>query len=149
METIMAFLQRIIHDLLYVHPLHTLLVHFPIALLSAALFFILLALWKKSDLLEKIAFANLSLGAVSTIVAGIAGERDNLLYYRGLAANHGAKIVLAIVLFVLTSATALIRWRRPNLFHSKGKAVYVLAYGVSFLIVSVLGFLGGVIVYGF
>jgi uncharacterized membrane protein len=145
----MAFIQRIIHDLIYVHPTHTLLVHFPIALISAALFFILLALWKKSDLLEQIAFANISLGAVSTLLAGIFGERDNLLYYNGQAANHWVKIVLAITLFIITSVTAIVRWRNPKLFHSHGKALYVAAYFVSFAIVAVLGFLGGVILYGF
>ncbi|HTX90764.1 MAG TPA: DUF2231 domain-containing protein [Anaerolineales bacterium] len=145
----MALIQRIIHDLFYVHPPHTLFVHFPIALLSAALFFILLALWRKSDLLEQIAFANLSLGAVSTLVAGIFGVHDNIVFYHGRAANHVAKIVLGIVLFIITTVTALIRWRNPKLFHSHGKAIYVTSYVVSFLIVSVLGFLGGVIVYGF
>jgi uncharacterized membrane protein len=145
----MAFIQRIINDLLNVHPPHTLLVHFPIALLSAAFFFILLALWRKSDLLEQIAFANMSLGAVSTLVAGIFGERDNIVFYGGQAANHWAKIILAITLFVITTVVSLIRWRNPKLFHSRGKAIYVSAYAVSFLIVSVLGFLGGVIVYGF
>jgi uncharacterized membrane protein len=145
----MAFINKVINDLLHVHPPHTLFVHFPIALISAALFFLLLALWKKSDLLEKIAFANMSLGAVSTLVAGIFGERDNLVLYNGRAANHWVKIVLAIVLFIITSVTAIVRWRNPKLFHSHGKALYVAAYFVSFVIVAVLGFLGGVIVYGF
>jgi uncharacterized membrane protein len=145
----MAIIKRIIFDLMYIHPPHTLFVHFPIALLSAALFFILLALWKKSDLLEKIAFANMALGSVSTIVAGIFGERDNIVLYAGKAANHWAKIALAITLFVITAVTSIIRWRNPNLFHSHGKVIYVTSYVVSFLIVSVLGFLGGVIVYGF
>ena len=59
-------LAQIIHAILYVHPPHTLLVHFPIALISAGLFFILLALIFKKDILEQIAFADLALAAVST-----------------------------------------------------------------------------------
>ena len=51
-------LAQIIHAILYVHPPHTLLVHFPIALISAGLFFILLALILKKDILEQIAFAD-------------------------------------------------------------------------------------------
>jgi uncharacterized membrane protein len=141
---------RIIYDLTHVHPPHTLLVHFPIALISSALFFILLALWRRSDTLEKVAFANISLGAVSTIVAAIFGIRDNFYFYTGMAPNHGAKIILAGILFIVTSATALIRWRKPDLFHAgNAKVVYILAYFLSFVIVSILGFLGGVIVYGF
>jgi uncharacterized membrane protein len=146
----MEIILRIIHDLTQVHPPHTLFVHFPVALISSALFFIILALWRRSDLLEKVAFADISLGAVSTIVAAIFGIRDNIYFYGGEAPNHTAKIILAILLFVITTATALARWRNPNLFHAgKAKVVYVLAFFVSFGIVSVLGFLGGVIIYGF
>ena len=144
----MSFILRVIHDL-YTQAPHTLFVHFPIALVSAALFFLLLALWKKSDLLEQIAFANMSLAAVSTVVAGIMGIRDNIVFFAGKAPNHTAKIILAIVLFAVTSIAAIIRWRNPRLFHSQGKALYITAYFVSFGLVFVLGFLGGVIVYGF
>jgi uncharacterized membrane protein len=145
----MALIQEIIHALLVVQPPHPLFVHFPIALISAALFFLLLALWRKSDLFEKIAFANLSLAAVSTIVAGIVGYRDNLVIFHGIAPNHIAKIVIATTIFVLTGATALLRWRNPNLFHSRYKALYIAAHFVAFALVAVQGFLGGIIVYGF
>jgi len=144
----LAFIQRVLHDLVTQSP-HTLFVHFPIALCGSALFFILLALWKKSDILEIIAFANISLAAVSTIVTGAMGIRDNLAFYAGLAANHWAKIILASILFVITSLTAIARWRNPNLFHSSGKGLYIASYFVCFGIVSVLGFLGAVIIYGF
>ncbi len=141
-------LAQIIHAIVYVHPPHTLLVHFPIALVSASLFFILLALILKKDILERIAFADLALAAASTIVTGMVGIRDNIVFYHGGAANHGLKIILAIILFVVTSATAIIRWKKPDLFHSWAKWIYVAAYCVSFVLVAVLGFLGGVIVFG-
>ena len=145
----MDVFQSIIHAMTKVHPPHLLVVHFPIALTGAALFFILLALWRKNDILEKIAFADISLAAVSTIVAGILGVRDNIVFFDGQATNYGAKIILAILLFVVTAATALIRWKNPNLFHGrKSRIWYVLAYFVSFGLASVLGFLGGVIIYG-
>ena len=147
-EAAVSIFAQVIHDLLYVHPPHTLFVHFPIALTSAALFFILLALWKKSDILETVAFANLSLAAVSTIVAAVIGIRDNAAFYHGLAPNHVAKIILASLLFVVTAVTAILRWKNPELFHSRYKALYVAAYFVSFILVAVLGYLGGVIVYG-
>jgi uncharacterized membrane protein len=87
----MDFISRLIHDLTQVHPPHPMVVHFPIALTSAALFFILLALWRRSDILEKVAFANIALAAASTIVAAIFGIRDNLVLYAGLAPNHIAR----------------------------------------------------------
>ena len=147
----MDFINKIIYNLTVVHPLHTLIVHFPVALISSALFFILLALWRRSDLLEKVAFANLSLAAVSTLVAGITGMLDNVKIYDGAAANAGVKITLASVLLLVTGITALVRWRNPGLFHAAmgKKALYVAAYFVSFVLVSVLAFLGGVIIYGF
>jgi uncharacterized membrane protein len=146
----MDLLQRIIHALTQVHPPHTLVVHFPIALTGAALFFILLALWKRSKILEQVAFANISLAAASTIVAAIFGIRDNLVFYNGIAPNHNAKIVLAIILFIITTITAIARWRNKDLFNTKSsKVLYVGAYFVSFAIAAVLGFLGGIIVFGF
>jgi uncharacterized membrane protein len=146
----MNIILRLIHDLTQVHPPHPMVVHFPIALTSAALFFILLALWRRSDILEKVAFANIALAAASTIVAAIFGIRDNLVLYAGLAPNHIAKIILAVVLFLVTTLTAILRWRKPDLFQNKStRAIYVASYFVSFAIASVLGFLGGVIIYGF
>jgi uncharacterized membrane protein len=142
-------IQQVIHALTQVHPPHPIVVHFPIALTGAALFFILLALWRRDDILEKVAFANISLATASTIVAAILGIRDNLHYFNGAAPNHSTKIVLAIILFVVTTVTVLIRWRNPGLMNARyAKWIYVLAYLVSFALASILGFLGGVIVYG-
>ncbi len=146
----MAFINRLIHDLLFVHPIHTLVVHFPIALTGSALFFILLALWKKSDTLETVAFANISLATVSTLVAGATGLLDNARFYAGQAPNHVVKIILGITLLIVTTVTAIARWKDKSLFHEKGKkALYVASYFVCFALASVLGFLGGVILYGF
>jgi uncharacterized membrane protein len=145
----MDLLQKIFHAITQVHPPHPVFVHFPIALTGAALFFILLALWRKSEALEKVAFANISLACVSTIFAALIGIRDNLVLYNGAASNHTVKIILASILFLLTLVTALARWRNPELFHIKtAKVFYVLAYFISFAIAIVLGFLGGVIIYG-
>jgi uncharacterized membrane protein len=144
----MAFILRVIHDLYTQNP-HTLFVHFPIALCGAALFFILVALWRKNDLLEQVAFADIALASVSTLVTGAMGIRDNIVFYGGQAANHMSKIILASILLVITGVTSITRWRNPNLFHSKGKVLYVVSYFVCFGIVAVLGFLGGVIIYGF
>jgi uncharacterized membrane protein len=145
----MDFINRLIHALTEVHPLHTLIVHFPIALTAAAFFFVLLALWLRKDSLEQVAFANISLAAVSTVVAAITGMRDNLAFYDGSAPNASVKMLLATILFFVATATALARWRNPNLFHTSFKWLYVTAYFVSFALAAVLGFLGGVILYGF
>jgi uncharacterized membrane protein len=148
-EESMALIQKIIHALLVVQPPHPLFVHFPIALISTALFFLLLAVWKKSDLLEKIAFANLCLAAVSIVVAAFFGIRDNLVIFQGTAPNHLAKIIIATILFLVTGVTVLLRWKNPDLFHGRFKGLYLAVHFVLFILVAVQGFLGGIIVYGF
>ncbi len=145
----MALIQKIIHALTVVQPPHPIFVHFPIALISAALFFLLVALWRKSDLFEKIAFANISLAAVSIIVAEFFGIRDNLVIFKNGAPNHVAKITIASTLLVLTGTMAILRWRNPDLFHGSNKGIYVAGYVVAFALVAVQGFLGAIIVYGF
>lgn len=146
----MDLIIRIFHAITQLHPPHAMVVHFPIALTGAALFFILLALWKHNKILEQVAFANISLAAVSTIVAAIFGIRDNLVFYAGLAPNHIVKILLAVTLFILTTVTAIVRWRKKNIFYtSPAKGFYLSAYFISFAIAMVLGFLGGIIVFGF
>lgn len=145
----MKMVNLILYNLMEVHPLHSLIVHFPIALTGAALFFILLALWRKDDTLEKVAFANIALATVSTMAAGLSGLRDNNNIYDGAAPNSNIKIMLASILLAVTLLVTVARWRKPDLFHSSMRYFYVSGYFVSFALVSVLGFLGGVILYGF
>jgi uncharacterized membrane protein len=145
----MILIQKIIHAITQVYPPHPIFVHFPIALTGAALFFIILALWRKSEILEKVAFANISLACVSTIFAAFMGIRDNAVFYNGAATNHTVKIILACTLFLVTLATTVARWRNPKLFHAKtARIFYILGYFISFALAMVLGFLGGVIIYG-
>ena len=145
----MDFFNRLLVALTELHPTHPMIVHFPIALTGAAFLFILLAYWKKNPALEQAAFFNISLAAVSTIVAGITGYIDNINNYLGDAPNASTKIFLAITLFVLTTSVSIIRYRNPEIFTKGNPALYIAAYGASFAIALVLAFLGGVILYGF
>lgn len=145
----MDFFNRLFVAVTELHPIHPMIVHFPIALTGAAFLFILLAYWRNNASLEQTAFANITLAAVSTIVAGITGYIDNINDYVGDAPNASAKIVLAILLFLLTSGVSLIRYRKPDMFQKGNRVLYIGAYGLSFAIAIVLAFLGGVILYGF
>jgi uncharacterized membrane protein len=145
----MDLINRIIHALTQVHPLHPMVVHFPIALSGAAFFFILLAYLRKSVMLEQVAFANIALASAGTIVAGATGYMDNLKSYDGAAPNASVKIVLAILLFVLTATISIVRYRNPDLFQKANPFLYAASYGLCFGIALVLAFLGGVILYGF
>lgn len=145
----MDFFNRLFVVLTEVHPLHPMVVHFPIALTGAAFLLILLAYWKNNAALEQAAFANISLAAVSTIFAGITGYMDNFKNYEGDAPNAGTKIILAILLLLLTTGISLSRYRNPDMFRKSNRTLYIGSYGLSFAIAVVLAFLGGVILYGF
>lgn len=144
MELILKFFQTLVR-----HPVHPMVVHFPIALSGAAAFFILLALWKKNKILEQIAFADIALASVSTVVAGITGMRDNIVNFNGTAPNVGWKMMLAVILLIVTALTSYLRWKDDKLFEKPSTRVwYVAAYFVSFALAAMLGFLGGIIVFG-
>ena len=145
----MDFINRLIHAITQVHPTHPMFVHFPIALTGAAFLFILLAYWRKSPALEQTAFANMVLAAISTIVAGFTGAMDNMKNYDGAAPNAMIKMVLALVLFILTTSLSIVRYRNPEIFQKGNKFLYMASYGLSFGIALTLAFLGGVILYGF
>ena len=145
----MDLINRIIYTLTQVHPLHPMVVHFPIALTGAAFFFILLAYLRKSAMLEQVAFANISLATAGVIVAGVTGYMDNLKNYDGAAPNASAKIILASLLLVLTATISVVRYRNPDLFQKSNPFLYAASYGLCFAIALVLALLGGVILYGF
>ena len=145
----MDFIRRLFFVLTQVHPTHPMFVHFPIALTGAAFLFILLAYWKKSPALEHAAFANISLAAISTVVAGVTGYLDNIKNYLGEAPNANIKIILAATLFIITTTISIVRYRNPKMFETNHRILYIAAYGLSFAIALVLAFLGGVILYGF
>ena len=145
----MEFITRIINAIFEIHPLHSMTVHFPIALTGAALLFLVLALWRRNEALERAAFYLIALSAISTIVAGVTGYRDNIVRFEGEAPLVSAKIFLAVTLFVLTVGITVSRSRdREILWGPATMVIYVAAFAASFLLAATLGFLGGVILYG-
>jgi uncharacterized membrane protein len=146
----MELIQRVVYALVNLHPWHTLAVHFPIALSAVALLGILLALWRRSDFFERLAFVSMAIVAAGTAVSGLTGLRDNLFHFDGAAPYVEIKIFLGVSLLALTALTVIGRWRNPQLLWSaSSRWLYVAAYLGSFLLAVVLGFVGGAIVYGF
>lgn len=79
----MDFINQVVTAVVELHPWHPLIVHFPTALSTVGLFAILLALWRRSELFENIAFFNIVLVAISTVFAGLTGIRDHLVRFDG------------------------------------------------------------------
>jgi uncharacterized membrane protein len=124
-------------------------VHFPIGLTGGAFLFIVLARWRRNESLEHAAFYMIALAAISTVVAALTGIRDDLVRFDGAAPLASVKIVLGITLFLLTTVTAVARWRRRELLWTPSTTVlYLAAYAGSFGLAITLGFIGGVILYG-
>lgn len=146
----MDVFNRVVHALLYVHPPHAMVVHFPIALTSVGLLAVMLALWRKSTLFEQFAFFNLVLAALSTTAAGLAGLRDHFVRFDGETPYVTVKIYLGLSLLLLTTVMALARRRRLDLLWCPStRILYTAGFAGAFLLAAVLGFIGGVIVYGF
>ena len=105
----MDFINRLIYALTESHPIHAMVVHFPIAL---------------------------------------TGIYDGQRNYGAAVPNGSVKMILSILLFVITTSLTVLRWKNPNLLKT-AKVLYSSAYFISFSLALTLGFLGGVILYGF
>ena len=142
-------IQQIVNAIVNIHPWHSMVVHFPIGLTGAALLFILVARWRRNESLEHAAFYVIALAAVSTIVAGATGLRDNVVRFDGTAPFVPVKIFLGITLFALTTVMAFTRWRKREMLWSPTTTLlYLTGFAGSFLLAITLGFIGGVILYG-
>ncbi len=145
----MDIIGQILNAIINVHPWHSVVVHFPIGLTGGAFLFIVLARWRRSESLERAAFYMIALAAISTLIAGATGIRDDLVRFDGAAPLAPLKIVLGITLLLLTTVTAVIRWRRREVLWTPSTTVlYVAAFAGSFGLAITLGFIGGVILYG-
>ena len=146
----MGFLERVVNAMVNLHPWHSLMVHFPTAFATVGVLCILYALWRRSELFEKFAFFCMVVTAAGTALSGLAGLRDNWVHFDGGAPYLNLKIYLGVSLLLLSTVTALGRWRRHDLLSNPStRILYLSAYVGAFLLATVLGFVGGSIVYGF
>jgi len=148
--SITDFITRFFSAITETHPLHSMTVHFPIALSGVALLFLVVALWRRSEALERAAFFNIALASLTTIIAAVTGVRDYLVRFEGEAPLANVKVFLGISLFVLTAVITVSRWRQSELLWKPSTMIlYLLGFAGSFALAVTLGFLGGVILYGF
>jgi len=131
------------------HPNHPRLVHFPVALSYLGVLVAILAWWRRDAFFDRAAFYTMLLLTLSVIPAGLTGILENQLLYVGNAPNAILKITLAALLLLIAAGATLWRWRQPKILNgSLSGSLYVLAFIVCAGLTTLLGALGGIIVWG-
>jgi uncharacterized membrane protein len=131
------------------HPLHPLLVHFPIALLYTTVLFEVLGYLLKKEALRQTALWLLSLGLAGGVVAAIAGEwGEEFAEAAGVPEaaidRHETFAILSLVAFGILLVFRL--WRGRG-WIPQNEAVYFAIAMVGLLLLGTAGFFGGELVY--
>lgn len=133
--------------------LHPLLVHFPIALLIAALLFDLLGWWRRRDSFTEAALGIQALGVVGVILGVVSGNQaeeavEHLPGIHEVLERHETlgQVLLWVGLGVVALRVFLL-WRRQRGTGTKALMV-ALSLGLAVL-VGVTGYYGGRLVYEF
>jgi uncharacterized membrane protein len=144
MSNLIQFIQVVL-----AHPNHPRIIHFPIALSYLGVLVVLLAWWRRDSFFERVAFYTMLLLPLSTIPAGLTGMLENQTLYAGNAPNTTLKLILAVSLLLISAGAAIWRWRQPDIMSkSLGKYLYMLAFFICAGLTTLLGALGGIIVWG-
>ena len=129
------------------HPLHPALVHFPLALWFAAVFWDVVGWWQPDPLWWQMAYWCLALGIVASLPALVTG----LLEYIGLRPDDAGLDTATAHMMVMLSATAafgaswLVRARTGAALAPSVAALTLSGGGAALLAVG--GWLGGTLVY--
>jgi len=131
------------------HPNHPRLIHFPIVLSYLGVLVVFLAWLRRDSFFERVAFYTMLLLPLSTLPAGLTGMLENQTRYAGNAPNSTLKVILAVLLLLISVGAAFWRWRRPDIMNgSPGKYLYLLAFFICAGLTTLLGALGGILVWG-
>ena len=129
---------------LFGHPIHQMLIVFPLGLLATAVVFDVISFLSGTPRWTEMAFYMIGAGIVSGLVAAVFGAIDYMAIPAGtrakrVGAMHGGGNVIVVVLF---AGSWLLRWNDPAI---PGTLAYLLSYagaGLSLL----TGWLGGELV---
>jgi uncharacterized membrane protein len=131
------------------HPNHPRMIHFPIVLSYLGVLVVFLAWLRRDAFFERAAFYTMFLLALSTPPVGLVGILENQTRYAGNAPNAMLKIILASLLLLVSAVATFWCWRRPDILNrSPGKYVFALAFVICAGLTTLLGALGGIIVWG-
>ena len=124
--------------------------HFPIALFIISLFFDALALWKRDHTLAATGYLNLTVAAVTSLLALVTGLLAWNFAYGGisLTALKGNNTLLQhLVLSIVTTILIWVLWAMRFSKRREGfqtiKTPYMVLAVIAFVIISITGHLGG------
>jgi uncharacterized membrane protein len=126
------------------HPIHQMLIVFPLGLLATASIFDVISLFSGNSRWTEMAFYVIGAGLVGGVIAAVFGLIDYLAIPAGtrakaVAAVHGLGNVAVLLMF---AASWLLRWEFPAV---PGTLAYVLSFAGTCLAV-ITGWLGGELV---
>jgi uncharacterized membrane protein len=129
---------------LFGHPIHQMLIVFPLGLLAMAVIFDVIALWTGETRWSDTAFRMMIAGLITGLLAAPFGAIDWLAIPSGtrakrIGALHGAGNLLVVVLF---AGSAWLRWNGPA---AASTAALTLSFAGGFLALGT-GWLGGELV---
>jgi uncharacterized membrane protein len=135
---------------LFGHPVHSMLVHFPMALLGTSLFWDLIALLTKNPDWWVISFWNIALGLLMAVLAAITGIFDYLAIPKEdpsvpIATRHMFIMLTAVSTYLVS---LLIR-RGPSEPIGNNLMFSLALEALGFLLLSFGAWHGGELVYGF
>ena len=132
--------------LLQGHAQHPVIIHFPIALFIASVFFELLAAWRKQPLFASVAYYNL-LGAAFTLPLAIAtglGAWRWQLEGAALKGNLLLHLLCALTSALLIFLLSWMRWRFRVKSISPGLAYFAVTF-LALMMITLTGHLGGIL----
>ncbi len=133
------------------HPIHPLLVHFPIALLFTSVFFDLLGMITENKNLRQTGQWLLILGLIGGIVAAVFGFwTEEAVEAMGVPEEavdrHETFAIITLIVFGILLA---IRWWIKNRWSVRDRVIYLCVAMLGLLLLGATGFFGGELVYRF
>ncbi|HTN44683.1 MAG TPA: DUF2231 domain-containing protein [Nitrospiria bacterium] len=131
------------------HPVHPIVVHFPIALLFTAVYFEIFGFWVRREAYRQFGLWLLILGLISGIIASAVGFWGEEAV---VAAGVPEKAVdrhefLAITTLVVFALLLLFRWRVRDRWSLRNRTVYMTLAVLGVLLLGSTGYFGGDLVY--
>lgn len=130
------------------HPMHPIITHFPIALLSMSLFWDVLGLWTGNSIWWNIAYWSIAVGLITAIFAIITGLIDYVKIPQDNDVENVAMLhmIIVIVAVMMYTGSFFFRFGSPVLtgFHLYGALTFSV---LGFILLVIGGWYGGELVY--